>query len=64
MLNAFIWCVCVVVWGDVFAVVCIKLTLKRCSYPSVILCIGLIFPESLNKECVVGKTEKERVIPQ
>lgn len=49
-------------WGDVFAVVCIKL--KRCSCPSGILCIGLVFPESLNKAFVVGKIEKERGIPQ
>lgn len=64
MLNAFIWCMCAVVQGDTFAVVCIKFTLKRSSCPSGILCIGLDFPESLNKEFVVRKIEKGRYISQ
>lgn len=37
---------------------------KRSPCPSGILCIGLVFPESLNKEFVVGKIEKERYISQ
>lgn len=53
-------------WGGklvVFVLSCIKLTLKGFFCPSGILCIGLVFPESLDKELAGGKIEIERHSP-
>lgn len=47
----------------VFVLASIKLTLKGFFCPSGILCIGLAFPESLDKELAAGKIEMERHSP-
>lgn len=63
VLKVFIWGVSGGVKFVVFVLACIKLTLKGLFCPSGFLCIGLFFPESLDKELAVGKTEMERHSP-